>query len=305
MLTYVLGIDIGGTKIASALMTRSGEVIESHVVPSDATEKEKMYAQVVRGIKELLDKTGTTTADLFAIGVGVAGKVDNRNGVAVYQNNLPWRNFPLADRLRETFSVDNVVVENDVVMATFAEWEQVREHDEETFVYITVSTGISCQTIHRGEVVRGGGFAGEMGLFPVLKAQSSLKRLEKVAAGPALQQAAAKTWDLPTIHPKDVFEKYADGDEDAVQLIDEVAEGIAHGLYAIICLVDPHKIVVGGGVFNHQPILLELVKKSLEKYLIEEQMDVLNRFSLSVLKGDAGVVGAGLQAKKHIETVIR
>lgn len=89
-----------------------------------------------------------------------------------------------------------------------------------------------------------------------------------------------------------------DDEKEAKLLLDDVIEALAHGIYSIICLIDPHKIVIGGGVFNHQPYLLDLVKNALEKYLIPEQMDALNRLQLSELKGHAGIVGAGVQGGK-------
>lgn len=302
-LTYVLGLDIGGTKIATALLTNAGEVIARIELPSDARDREKMYAQVVRSIELLFEKTTVEASDIQAIGVGVPGKVDSDQGIAVFQNNLPWENFPIADRLKESFSIEPIIVENDVVMATFAEWAQVRADDDETFVYMTVSTGISCQTIHRGNIVRGGGFAGEAGLLPVLTTSGINERLEQVSSGPALQRNAAQ-WEGLMIQTKDVFEAYAKGHPEAVLLIEQMVEGLAQGIYSIVSLIDPHKMVIGGGVFNHQPFLLEKVKDALEAYLIDAQKEVLNRFSLSVLKGDAGIVGAGIRASLETAKIV-
>lgn len=300
-MTYVVGIDIGGTKIATGLLTDSGELIAKTEIPSDPTDREKMYAQVVLGVERLLTQASIQLSDIAAIGVGVPGKVDTVNGIAVYQNNLPWESFPLAARLRDTFAIDKISVENDAVMATFAEWAEVCGHLEETFVYMTVSTGISCQTIHRGELIRGRGFAGEIGLLPVFTGQSTLKRLEQVSSGPALQRASQRIWGSDQLQTRDLFEKYVAGETEATQLVHEMVEGIAQGVYTVISLIDPHKIVIGGGVLNHQPLLLEKVKETLQPYLIDAQADVLHRFSLSVLKGDAGVIGAGIVANRSCE----
>lgn len=300
LLTYVLGIDIGGTKIAAALLTNAGKMIARTEVPSDPTDRERMYSQVVFCVEQLFERTTVEASDIDAIGVGVPGKVDHEQGVAVFQNNLPWAEFPIADRLKETFSLSNVIVENDVIMATFAEWAEVKEHDEETFVYMTVSTGISCQTIHQGEIIRGAGFSGEVGLLPVLTKQ---ERLEQVSSGPALQRKARLIGHGSEMSPEEIFKKFTEGDQEAIELIEEMVAGIAEGLYAIVALLDPNKIVIGGGVFNHQPFLLEEVKKALKPYLIETQEDVLNRFSGSALKGDAGVIGAGIRANMHIATM--
>lgn len=288
-LTYVLGVDIGGTKVAAAIINESGKMIAKSEVPSDATDKEKMFLQVVKSIEEVLATAKLSISEMVGVGVGVAGKVDHVNGIAVYQNNLPWGNFPLAERLRDYFSIENVVVDNDVTMAAFAEWRAAGVTDEETFVYLTVSTGISCATIHKGSYIRGGGFSGELGLFPVMKARSAgvLERLEQVSSGPAIQKAANVT-------PEEFFKNYLNDNQESKGILEDVVAALAHGIYAIICLIDPHKIVIGGGVFNHQPYLLNLVKEALANHLIPEQMDALNRLQLSQLQGDSGVVGAGV-----------
>ncbi|MDN8674762.1 ROK family protein, partial [Staphylococcus aureus] len=78
--------------------------------------------------------------------------------------------------------------------------------------------------------------------------------------------------DLTT---KDFFQAYAEGNPKAIALMNETAESLAHGIYSIICLLDPHKIVLGGGVINNNPFLLDLVKESLKDYLIPEQQHAL------------------------------
>lgn len=293
-LSYVLGVDIGGTKVAAAVMGEGGKVITKTEVPSNASDKEKMFAQVVKSVEDALATAKLSIEEISGMGVGVAGKVDYKNGVAVYQNNLPWENFPLAQRLKDYFLIENVVVDNDVTMAAFAEWQAAGMTEEETFVYLTVSTGISCATIHNGSYIRGGGFSGEIGLFPVMKAPSAegLERLEQVSSGPAIQRTSNET-------PEDFFFYYSNSSEEGKEILREVVIALAHGIYAIICLIDPHKIVIGGGVFNHQPHLLELVKEALKAHLIPAQMDSLNRLQLSQLKGNSGVVGAGFVGKSN------
>lgn len=287
-MTYLVGVDIGGTKVAAALLERDGKMIRQVEMSSDPSDKEKMFQQVVKSIEEVLAMSNVSIKDVHGMGVGVAGKVDRANGIAVYQNNLPWENFPLAERLRAYFSIEQVVIDNDVTMAAFAEWQADGGNTDETFVYLTVSTGISCAAIHNGMYMQGAGFSGEIGLLPVLKdeATDAWRRLEQISSGPAIEKAANMT-------PEAYFEKYTAEDPKAKALLAEVVEALSVGIYTIISLIDPHRIVIGGGVFNHQPHLLELVKEALKKHLIPEQMDALNRLALSRLKGDSGVVGAG------------
>ncbi len=294
---YALGVDIGGTKIATVLMNRNGEIKQRSEVASDPSDKERMFSQVTKSIEMVLEKSKVTISEINGIGIGVPGKVDRKNGIAIYQNNLPWKDFPIVNRLKEYFSIKKVVLDNDVYMAAFAEWRCSDSEKDNTFVYITVSTGISCSIIHRGEFLRGNGFAGELGLFPVSAKSSvnSIERLEKVASGPAIQKLAEQRISNPDLTTQDFFKEYVDDNSVAKVLMDEITDSLAHGLYSIICLLDPHKVVFGGGVINNNPFLLELIKESLTRYLIAEQLHSLDNLFTSKLKGDSGVIGAGLK----------
>lgn len=287
-----IGVDIGGTKIASTIMNDQKEILFRSEVPSIITDAETMFKQVVYSIEQLIEESSMDIADFKGIGVGVPGKIDKENGIAVFQNNLPWQNFPVVKRLREQFSIENVVIDNDVYMATFAEWKASGSHLDETFVYLTISTGISCSIIHQGEFLRGSGFAGEVGLLPVKSPlhPDGVAGFEKVSAGPAIEKwAKEQGWTT-----EEVLDFYQEDHPEAVKIMDSVFESIAHGVYAIICTIDPRRIVFGGGVMNNHPYLLEKVKDHLKNYLVDEQMAILDNLSISQNKGNAGLIGAGL-----------
>lgn len=294
---YTLGVDIGGTNIDTALIDQYGKVYSRSVVASNPADKESMFEQVVKGIEMVLIESKVATKDIRGIGVGVPGKIDSENGIALFQNNLPWNNFPIANRLRDHFSIENIVVDNDVYMAAYAEWKLSKAPKKDTFVYLTISTGISCSIIHNGSFMRGNGFAGELGLFPVLTSSTSngIEKLEQIASGPAIKKLAEKRFNNFKLTTSEFFLKYKNNDPVAKELMGEVVDSLVHGIYAIVCLLDPHKIVLGGGVVNHNPFLLDLVKESLKKHLITEQQHVLDHLCISVLKEDSGVIGAGIK----------
>ncbi len=104
-----------------------------------------------------------------------------------------------------------------------------------------------------------------------------------------------KRFNNPNLTASGFFSKYEDNDKEAKVLLNEVVGFLAHGIYSIICLLDPHKLVLCGGVINNNPLLLDLIKKSLKLYLIPEQQHSLERLFTSKLKGDSGIVGAGLK----------
>jgi glucokinase len=292
-----IGIDIGGTKIAAGIISETGKLLNRSQVKSDPSGREKMFASVVEAVKQLFVESSFSITDMEGIGVGVPGKVDCENGIAVFQNNLPWADFPVTARLKKQFGLQRITIDNDVYMAAFAEWKSAGGSSRETFVYLTISTGISCSIIHNGSFFRGAGFAGELGLFPILSkaAGQKLERLEKAAAGPAIEKLTTERLQMKNLSTKDIFDRYFSGVEEYQPIIDEITDNWAQGLYAISCLVDPHKLVFGGSVIANNPSLLAIVKDKLKNYQIPEQQHLLEQMTISTLKQDNGVIGAGLR----------
>lgn len=300
-MTYAMGVDIGGTKIAAAIIDDEGHRYAHTEYPSITTDQESMFRQVVCCLEETIRQSNLDLFDLRGMGFGVPGKVDHVNGIALYQNNIPWENFPLVQRIREYFSVENVIIDNDVYMAAYAEWVMQGKNEQETFVYLTISTGISCCTIHNGDFIRGAGFAGEIGFLPVKKNHTvgEWQRLEEAAAGPGIVHAAQPLQDTDSrdsITTAQIIENYKNGDAFATRIMKEAISDYAKGLYAISCLLDPDKLVFGGGVMNHHPDLLVPIQKELAAYLVPDQKALLERMTVSQIQGGSGLVGAGLRA---------
>ena len=98
-----VGIDIGGTKVAVALINENGEIVSRSQSPSQTASAESLYQGVVQLVDKVLNDNDLRIQDTYGIGVGLPGKVDVENGVAIFQNNIPWANFPIVERLKETY----------------------------------------------------------------------------------------------------------------------------------------------------------------------------------------------------------
>ncbi|MCC2248627.1 ROK family protein [Virgibacillus sp. AGTR] len=297
---FSIGVDIGGTKIAAVIVDEQGVILYRSKVSSNTNNAESMFKQVVTCIDQVLKKANLSISQIKAMGVGVPGKVDRLNGIAVYQNNLPWIDFPLVNRLREAFSIHHIVIDNDVYMAAYAEWKKLNVAPNSTCVYVTISTGISCSIIQNGSFLRGEGFAGEIGLCPITGVDGQLTTLENAASGPAIYKLARERMGNSITSTQDFFQAYIAGDKLASDVMDEVIPAISQGIYSIISLLDPHQIVLGGGVINHHPFLLDLIKQNIGLFLISEQKEALGRITGSKLKGDSGVIGAALCSWENV-----
>lgn len=306
LMRYAIGLDIGGTKIAAGIVNENGDLIQKEVMASDPSDRERMFSQVETCIKQLLDHCSIPEVEMIGIGAGVPGKVDRDEGIAVFQNNLPWSQFPLLERIKQAFGTEQIVIDNDVYMAAFAEWKKANLQADDLLAYITISTGISCALIQGGEFIRGAGFAGEIGLVPVEApgASKKIERLEWTASGPAVEKRAIEVLGRETVTAKEIFSAFHTDDADKKRIIDEMVASMGHGVYMLISLLDPHQIVFGGSVATNNPYLLHLFKQKLADYLIDEQQHILQGMKISNLSGDAGIIGTGLRVfaekDKHV-----
>ncbi|MFC7055502.1 ROK family protein [Enterococcus alcedinis] len=242
-----------------------------------------------------MKKVGLAEEEI-ALGVGVPGIVDSKNGIAIFQNNLDWENFPIRDRLQAAFpKVDMIKIDNDVVHAGFAEWRASGLTKEDSLVFLTISTGIASPIFEGGVPIRGRGLAGEVGLVPVRTANGTkTERLEFVASGSALEAKAQARYVDATMTSARLFEQYLQNEARAVELIDDFLDSLTHGVYIITSLINPTQIVLGGSVLMRNPYLLPLLKERLLNEMLPVQQESVAALVLSQYENNASLVGAGL-----------
>lgn len=191
----------------------------------------------------------------------------------------------MRSKLLKQFPDANIVLEHDVAAATLGEWT-IRDLTDELFVYVTISTGIAARMIHQGEQLNGMGFAGEIGFFPVGEAD-----VETTASGSAMEKELSQLYDNITL--QEAFSRWTGGDKELDAYFDEKASVLASSIFHVMGLLDPHKVVLGGGVINKQPAFYQLI---LEKFQLlckhPMQKDWKARIETSLLLGDSGLYGA-------------
>lgn len=287
---YKLGIDIGGTKIALGLVDQAQVLVADSSFPTNIESAESLFQDLLQHLRHFIKIHQLELSQIASIGMGIPGKVDRSQGIALKQNNIPWENFPVSARLKTVFPKIPVSIDNDVNAAAWAEYKYAQLKSTELFEYMTISTGIALTSVLGKKIIRGEGFSGEIGLLRVKGNQT----LEEMCSGPGIARQAQILLGKKELTTREVFEGWRAGHTGIDQLINWSADQLARVVHAIICLHDPKRIVFGGSVIYHNQDFFELLKNKLSPLLHPEQEHILNNLGLSVLGSKNGVVGAAL-----------
>jgi len=254
----ILGIDIGGTKIAAALVRPDGSIAAAQHVPTPAAEGARavLEATLAAG-RSVLDTAAAQGVEVLAAGVGAAGHVDHGRGVIMYAaGTLPgWAGTELRGALQAAFGLP-VAVDNDVNAMALGEARFGAGRSFSHALYLTVGTGIGGAVVHGGELWRGHSWtAGEIGHLVIdwngerRCSCGASGHLEAYAAGPAIaaRYAALAGLDLP-LDLYAVAQRAEAGDAIARQAISEGAQILGLALGGLLNVLDPQALVIGGGV---------------------------------------------------------
>lgn len=310
----VIGVDIGGTKVAAGIVDAGGEILTQLRKPMPANDgAEAGFKAVTSAIDSLLaGDAANAQAQVRAIGICAPGPLDPNSGVVLNPPNLPcWRNFPLAARVGEVYSVP-VKVDNDANAAALAEtiWGAARGY--RYVFYATVGTGIGTGIVLDGRIYHGHtGAAGEGGHVTIdyrgpLCPCGKRGCIEVLAAGPAIAlrartRVAAEPvrgaallglaqGKIESVTSEIVGKAYADGDALAREILQETAELLTVWLGNIVDLFDPDVLVVGGGVAAMLNPFFGEIKRLLPNWCVNPRASEIPLI-LAHYGADAGIAG--------------
>lgn len=309
---YSVGIDVGGTNIKVALVDKLGNIVYSDTVPTRAEMGyEYTISNMKKAISDLITQAKVSKDDISGIGFGFPGQIDCDNGVVLLAPNIPgWVNIPIAEIIEKEFSIP-VKVDNDVRCAALAELNYGAGKGTKNLVCITVGTGIGSGIIINGKIVRGASnVAGEIGHIKLQMKGGPLCGcgdtgcLEAFASGPAIVAMAqeyiaggksTKYRELanPDITPYIVSEAAKQGDVVAKRIFETIGEYIGIGLVSVINLLNPEKIVIGGGVADAGDLLFNPIKRTIADRAMPIQAKAVQVVHAQ-LGNTAGVIGASL-----------
>jgi glucokinase len=287
----IIGIDVGGTKVAGGLVTQKGRLVESHVVPTHADKGfKKSYAQIAHLIGRLLRAAGGAK-NVKAIGICAPGPLNPKTGVVLNPPNLPgWRNIELAKMVTREFGLPSRV-ENDANAAGLAEVLFGAAVGYKDVFYVTVSTGIGTGIIIDRKIYHGkNGIAGEGGHVsidfhsPYRCGCGILGCIEALAAGPGMARRARvmleQEHSAPSvlrelaggraeqITPLMIQQAARQGDKIARAILDETGFYLGVWLAGMITLFDPEAVVIGGGVSRIGRPLFNRIRRTIPSHTI-------------------------------------
>ncbi len=285
---YLIGVDLGGTKIEAGLVDLNGKVVKKLLMPTEAKKgKQKVIQNIVYAVNKLKKDR------IIGVGVGVPGPTDYRKGVVINPPNLQgWKKVPLKRILEEKLRM-NVAVENDAKCFAIAEYKCGYEKKVQNLVGITVGTGIGSGIIINGKLHRGlSDSAGEIGHMRVVL-KDGIKcpcggqgHLEQYASGRAIErmfyEKAKKRMTAEEI--AQIMNK----NKKAKEAIETAAKYLGIGLANVAVTLDPEVIVVDGSI----ALIRNFVKMAERE--AKKHMKILPKPTpiIHSKTEDAGVLGA-------------
>ncbi len=281
----VIGIDIGGTRFRVGLFDQEGRRLQ---VSEDDTfragGRDWMLAQILERSRAFRSRTDFP---IEACGISFGGPVafDAQRVTSIHSPG--WDKFPLSDWVRNNMGLP-CRVDNDANAGALGEYRFGAGRGTRSLVYVTISTGIGAGLIYEGKILRGrDSLAGEIGHIPVSDSGvvcscGARGCLEAFCSGAAIAQrgrdwagrrpeGVARIVELGGGTPEGitaeaVLKAAAEGDLAATQIIREVARWLARGVLTLIRILNPDRLILGGGVAQAGEVLLSPVKEFLDDF---------------------------------------
>lgn len=308
MSALTCGIDIGGTKIAGAVVDADGRVVAEDRVESPATDPTAMEEAAARLVAGFAAEHGIT-----AVGVGAAGYVASDRSTVLFAPNIAWRNEPLGADLARLTGLP-VVVENDANAAAWGEFRYGAGRDIDDQLLVTVGTGVGGGIVIDGALLRGAhGVGAEIGHLCVVPdgrvcGCGNHGCLEQYASGTALVRAAREAVAASSLLARDLLQRAEgdpakitgpmitaaaqDGDRFAIEQFERLGQWLGHGIASLAAVLDPAVVVIGGGVSEAGALLIDPLRASFEHELSGRGYRPTAEIRLAELGNRAGVIGA-------------
>lgn len=299
---YVVGIDLGGTRVRAGLVAPNGEITAR---AEDYTQSQKGIEAVLDQIHALYETVSAKCGDrelIRAAGIGAPGPINTVTGVSLNENTISGYNFyPLSAKLQERLQKP-VIVENDAIAATIGEWYYGAAKGTQNYIYVTIGTGIGGGAIINGQPMRGtaglGGHFGHMIVEPdgPLCFCGNKGCWEAVASGSALKLMAESNGYEGAA---ELVRASNSKDKKARQLIVTYADKLGTGIVSLLHIFNPEMVVIGGGVSKSFDDLIPFIYNRI-------QNSAMPPYRSCPIVGarqteDSGILGSAKLAFDHVQ----
>ena len=317
-MSSVLGIDVGGTKVAVARIQGSAahDAVEH---PTDVDSADELLAGIEAAVAEVVEHS----APPDAVGVGVPSQIDFASGTVLSSVNIPLEGVPLREELGRRLGVP-VYVDNDANCAALAEAQMVPNAPAQHLVMLTLGTGVGGGLVIDGSIERGHtGLGAELG-HVIVDGREALETTEKgfprpgslelKCSGTALEQAATAAAEADPagalgrvlaaegrVNGRAAVAVAQDGDAEALSLFGDLGRWLGLGIAGVVNSFEPQYVVIGGGLSRAADLFLDIAREEAARHTLPA---LWARTEVRLAEGgsDAGVVGAGLLAAQELES---
>ena len=311
-----IGIDIGGTKIAGAVVDDAGDIVAEDRVATDASDSDAIIDEVVAMIQRL-----AAGRDIRSAGVAAPGFIDAAQSTVYYTPNIPWREEPLRQKLSDRLDL-NITIDNDANAAGWAEFRFGAGRLVSDMTMLTIGTGVGGAIVTRDQLFRGGfgagaelghmrmvpnGLACGCGAHGCIEQYGSGRALLRMAnamadAGGIGQALAHRRDEKGKLDGHDVSALIVAGDPGALHALRELGYWLGQACASLAAILDPQLFVFGGGVSIAGDLLLDPIRESFMQTLPARGFHPVPEFVIAELVNDAGVVGAADLARIHAQS---
>lgn len=308
----VIGCDIGGMSIKSALVNEKGEIIKKFRLPIDhSLTQEEMIHALANQINDEIAKASLDKDEIKGIGIGCPGAVNTVTGYCEFSGNLNWNMLPVCYLLSADTGLPARIC-NDANAAMLGEAKFGAGKDFHNLILITLGTGVGGGLFLNGELYEGvegkGGELGHViiekdgrpctcGLHGCLEAYASATALIKRTKESMLEHKDSKMWefcegDIEKADGRTAFECTKLGDIYAKAVVDEYEDYLALGIMNFCNIFRPEAVLLGGGVSAQKEYLTSAIEERLEKVSYGFKRMPKVKILVTALGNDAGVLGA-------------
>ena len=308
----VLAVDLGGTKIITAVVLPDGKIVSRNYCLTMADKGAEMVIdRVLSAAKGAISKAELETSEFVGLGIAAAGVLDLRKGLITTSPNLPdWYDVPLRDMLADKLGIITYLI-NDASAAALGEHRFGAGIGVDNMIYLTVSTGIGGGIIVDGELYFGAdGCAGELGHMTIEVAGpqchcGNFGCLEALASGWAVARDAKTRINqgeksaiidlaggkLEDINAEKIATAARQGDRLACDIVSKAANHLGVGLSNLVNIFNPELIVIGGGLSKMGGLLLKPARKVIQERAFRLPADTV-RIVRARCGSNAGIIGA-------------